>query len=169
MTTQQRANIVVDFYRPCQASMGEVDAKALLCNRCWGPLLSAAKRFYKTLVSPMVTAWKPFVAPLLVKLKVWYYIIIELVLGDPHVPGCRSCDHLYCRKCAEKDFSRKLQCSLCDTDLSDEGGVAELDCSKQGSLPTAAFALALIQPDEALRVVYEAFRLARQQTALYGT
>ena len=108
--------------------MGEVDPKALLCNRCWGPLLAAAKRVYKT-----------------------------------------SCDHLYCRKCAEKDFSRKLQCTLCDADLSDDGGITELDCSKAADLARAAFALALTQPDEALRVVFEATKLARQQTALYGT
>lgn len=86
-----------------------------------------------------------------------------------HPPHARrSCGHLYCRKCAERDFGRALTCPLCDADVSDDGGVSELDCTRASAMATAAFALAVTQPEEAARVLQEAAALARAQTALYG-
>lgn len=59
-------------------------------------------------------------------------------------------------------------CSLCDTALEENDSIQEFDCTKSGDLARSAYALALTAPEEALRLLYEAFQLARQQTALYG-
>jgi hypothetical protein len=53
--------------------------------------------------------------------------------------------------------------------VAGEGELAALDCGDAGALACAAYALALTAPDDALRILYEATIVARQQTALYGT
>jgi len=80
-----------------------------------------------------------------------------------------TCGHLFCRACAEKWFTRKLACPLCEARLDAETGIVELDTAASGDVVAAALAYALFHAEDAAKVLAEGAGLARAQTAIYGT
>ena len=75
-----------------------------------------------------------------------------------------SCNHLFCRSCAERHFGLKLVCPLCDGSVDCEGGLVELDSCASSDAAAATFSFAAFHTIDALPVIADAVAFARAQT-----